>query len=70
MFCTEPVLRKARVLHKCTWCGGGIRAGELYTTWRNVDDAWFTNKMHPECLETHQLDGGEYNTFDNERPHK
>lgn len=71
MFCTPAETVKARKAHKCTYCGEWIKPGELYDTWKSVDDSWFTNKMHPECNEEVSEDGYfEYTPFCNERPDK
>ncbi len=62
----------ARKQHRCTNCGEAINAGETYMSWQSVDDGWFNNKMHPECLESliDDADGGhfEYVPFSGERP--
>jgi hypothetical protein len=66
---------KARKQHKCTWCGQPIFKGEDYVKWNSVEDSWFTNKMHGDCLEALDEEiraGGdcEYAPYDNERPAK
>ena len=71
MMVFDKELVKARKDHKCTWCGQPILKGTQYHKWVNVDDSWFTNKVHDECLDP--LDEecremGEYYPYDNERP--
>lgn len=73
MFCTPAETVKARKAHKCTYCAELIKPGELYDTWKSVDGAWFTNKMHSEChaeLSEIGREYGEYeySAYDNERP--
>ena len=73
MFCTEPKTVIAAKQHQCTWCGQLIEKGESHSTWKSVDDTWFTSRMHPECEEALDEDvrlGGEteYLPFDNDRP--
>jgi hypothetical protein len=73
MYCTPTELRKARKPHRCTNCGEAIEQGEDYVRWASYDDGQcFTNKMHPECLESLQddADGGqfEYMPYSGDRP--
>ena len=71
MYCTPTEVRKARTQHRCTNCGQKIEAGEDYARWASYDDGrCFTNKMHPECLDSLQYDGGnfEYMLYSGERP--
>lgn len=63
--CFRPEYRKARKGHICTCCGEKIHKGELYLTWANVDDHFFTNKAHFEC--NAKLDG-EYDLYEIRRP--
>ena len=49
MFCTDREERLARKVHACDWCLRPIVAGARYFTWRSIDDAWVTTKVHPEC---------------------
>ena len=72
-FVTEAKSVVARKPHRCSWCGGPIAEGENYWKWTSVVDAWFTSKMHPECLECWQeeyrLYGDvEYSVYSNDRP--
>lgn len=62
----SSVSRKARKDHKCTYCGEKIYKGELYRRWANVDDCFFTNKCHHECVEVMGYD--EYCPYIEERP--
>ena len=73
MFVSASELVKARKKHRCTWCGQHIEPGEEYAKWASVDDSWFTNKMHVECLgalhdEIREGGDNEYIPYDNERP--
>jgi hypothetical protein len=52
-------------------CGEQIDAGAEYVRWRcYMDGQASTNKMHPECYDMHNEDGGEweYSPYDYERP--
>lgn len=61
--------RKARTKHTCTCCSQTIHEKEIYIYWVNVDDHFFTNKMHPECYQClFDRYYGEYNAYDNDRP--
>ena len=73
MYCTPDETRKARKLHKCTYCAQPIQAGETYKRWMSIneDGISFANKMHHECLDylqTEHGDGGEYTPYVNARP--
>ena len=72
MFCTPSKTVKARKLHQCTYCCEPINAGDSYLKWTSVDDSWFTNKLHAECLDAllEEADGYEfeYMPFSGERP--
>lgn len=75
MFCTDKESIVARKPHRCTWCGQEIAKGERYDMWKSVDDGWFTNRMHPECVEAcdeecREFHDNEYHPYDNERPAK
>ena len=79
MFHTPPETLKARKPHRCTSCGEMIAPGESYARWASFDDAAFTNKMHPECLEAHEEEarahgdgsgGWEYSPCGTPRPAK
>ena len=72
MFTTPLTYKKARKVHRCTWCGEDIKVGEQYTTWKSVDDSWFTSKMHPECRDdaSEHVDGDmTYEPYEGERPY-
>lgn len=62
----------ARKDHRCTNCGQLIQAGDQYMRWVSFDDSAFTNKMHPECLDSLQDDAEygefEYMPYSGERP--
>ncbi len=62
----------ARKDHQCTYCCEMINKGDTYKRWACVDDAWFTNKMHPECRQAllDEADGHdfEYTPYSGERP--
>lgn len=62
--------RKARKLHRCTYCGENISNGETYTFQKgNWDGRWFESKMHSECFDDLCENGdGEYSLYSNERP--
>ena len=72
MFCTPIEKIIARKVHQCTYCCEPINAGDSYLKWKSIDDAWFTNKLHAECLEVLQEDADgnefEYTPFSGERP--
>lgn len=71
MHCTPLEKLKARKLHRCMSCGEVIAAGGTYYRWRcYIDGDAGTNKMHPECYEMHDADGGEwdYSPYNYERP--
>ncbi len=73
MFCSERTQPTANKNHRCTWCGQHILKGTQYNKWTNVDDSWFTNKMHDECYdalveELRHYGDTEYIPYDNERP--
>ncbi len=72
MHCTPAITLVARKRHRCTNCAQDINPGEQYMRWYSVDDAGFTNKMHPECLESLQEAEGygtwEYSPYGGERP--
>jgi hypothetical protein len=75
MYSSETKLTRARKPHICTSCGEAIDTGGQYARWNScVDDAWFTNKMHPECLEMHLGESWcetfEYDPYQYERPEK
>lgn len=71
MFCTPAIERTAIKLHRCTYCGQSISIGDLYLTWKSVDEGWFTNKMHHECADDQAEWGdGEYMPYCNDRPQK
>ena len=73
-FYTPTKTLKARKAHRCTYCGQAIEIGMTYLTWASIsiDGEWYTNKMHPECLDDAREWGHagdfEYTLFDNERP--
>ena len=56
--------------HKCANCGELIKKNELYVRWASFDDGTaFTNKMHPECLESlRDGENFEYSLYGGERP--
>ena len=67
----ELETRTARKQHRCSNCGETIELGEQYQRWMSVDDGKaFSNKMHPECLESLQDGSGdfEYTLYGGERP--
>ena len=71
MYCTPVEKLKARKPHCCMSCGEVIDVGETYYRWRSyIDGDAGTNKMHPECYELHDADGGEweYSLYNYERP--
>lgn len=73
MFCTDRQTIVARKEHQCTWCGQPIAKGESHQMWKSVDGGWFTNRMHPECVqacneECSEWNDDEYHPYDNERP--
>lgn len=69
MYCTPCKTVVAKKSHICTYCGECIDVGDAYCTWRSVDDAWFTNKMHPECVDDlNEWGDGEYFAYSNDRP--
>lgn len=71
MHCTPLEKLTARKAHRCMSCGEPIAPGEVYYRWRSYDngDAG-TNKMHPECYEMHDAEGGQwdYSPCNYERP--
>lgn len=57
--------------HRCTNCGESIEVGQQYLRWASFDDSACTNKMHPECYQELNEDGGgvfEYTLYGGERP--
>lgn len=73
MYCTPTETLTARVQHLCTNCAQPINKGDEYKRWASMEDCVFTNKMHPECLESLiEMEGSyfEYSPFDGERPAK
>ncbi len=45
-------IRKARVEHKCVWCGEQILKGEKYFYNTGLFDGdWQSNHWHEECIE-------------------
>lgn len=72
MFVTDKKIVRANKEHRCTWCSQKILSGETYSTWKSVDDSWFTSKMHHECESAmrESFDGWDdtYDPYDNERP--
>ena len=72
MYCTPEKKVTARKAHRCTYCGQAIEVGTTYLTWASVDGKWYSNKMHPECLDDAREWGHagdfEYTPFDNDRP--
>ena len=64
MFCTPQESVIARKTHLCTNCAQGIAKGESYVKWKSVDDSWFTNKMHPECLQSLNEENEYYGSFE------
>lgn len=62
--------RKARKLHRCTYCGEEINTGDIYKYQTGIfDGRWFVSKMHPECFEDLcDVGDGEYTPYSNERP--
>lgn len=74
-FVTDKAVITARKPHRCTWCGQAIEKGEQHFMWKSVDDSWFTNRMHRECLdacteECHFYGEVEYPAYQNERPRR
>lgn len=42
--------RRARKVHRCTWCGQTIEPGQRYFHFSVIFEGELqTNKMHPEC---------------------
>jgi len=64
--------RKARIPHRCTYCGEAIPVGTQYEHQTGVyDGRWFTNKAHTECFAVQMDDGDEeFTRYSNERPKK
>jgi len=63
MYCTPEKILTARIQHRCEFCYERIEAGQKYVRWASVDETWFTNKMHPECLSALQEDS-DWNDFE------
>lgn len=66
---------KARISHRCIWCGGTINRGETYRRYKVIYEGCFhDNKFHPECddacLTEAREEGGftEFMPYSNERP--
>lgn len=64
--------RKARKIHKCSYCAQAINKGEEYSFQKgNYDGQWQESKMHDECFNDFDESGdGEYMPYSNERPVK
>ena len=46
----EKPVRKARIQHRCIWCGQPILIGERYLDERSVYDGYIQrHRWHPEC---------------------
>jgi hypothetical protein len=62
--------QRARIAHRCTWCGQDIERGTVYSRWYSINDDGVaaTVKMHPKCLDAAREDGDECTPFENERP--
>lgn len=69
---TPAELLTARKVHRCTNCGEAIEPGQVYQRWGSFDNSAYTNKMHPECLQSliDDADGleFEYTPYSGERP--
>ena len=72
MYHTTAKTLTARAAHRCTNCGESIDPGQLYARWVSLDDSAYTNKMHPECLQSLIDDASglefEYSPYSGERP--
>ena len=71
MHCTKLEHPKAKKQHKCMSCGEQIAIGDEYVRWRCfMDGSVSTNRMHRDCYDMHDADGGEweYSPFNYERP--
>jgi hypothetical protein len=73
MFVSKATRPKANKLHRCTYCGEVINPGEVYNKYKSVEDSWFTNKLHDECLaaldeECRYYGENEYTPFEGTRP--
>jgi hypothetical protein len=63
-------MQRARIAHRCTWCGQAIEPRTDYWRWYSIneDGVAATCKMHPECLGAAREDDDEFMPFENERP--
>jgi hypothetical protein len=65
-------IRRALKEHRCTYCAEQIHKEEAYWFQKGHNgDAWFSSKLHEECLEDlSEGDDGEYTPYMNDRPTK
>lgn len=70
-FYREPVSRKARKDHRCTYCGEAIQRGEVYSEQTGVwDGKAFRSRFHSECFEDLCDGEGEFTPYSQDRPRK
>jgi hypothetical protein len=67
--------RRARIAHRCSWCGQPIQVGEVYVRTRFVFEGDpGSNKFHLECDKAAADDYAEWGEgfmpYENERPAK